>query len=90
MLLIKLFASILEAYKYYCGIYAKGSSWSYNYDDEVKTKYTAWVTYLGVSKPGYTGSYAGKKHLQEVLMESVGLLILMKVILILNQANMLK
>ena len=54
----KAFCSILEEHNYYCGIYASGSRWSYNFDDEVKTKYTAWVAHWGVSKPSYTGSYA--------------------------------
>ena len=54
----KAFCSILEAHNYYCGIYASGSRWSYNFDNEVKTKYTAWVAHWDVSKPTYSGDYA--------------------------------
>ena len=32
----KAFCKILEAEKYYCGIYASGSHWSSDFDDEVK------------------------------------------------------
>ena len=53
----KAFCEILEAKKYYCGIYASGSRWSNNFDKEVRTKYTVWIAHWGVSQPSYTGSY---------------------------------
>ena len=53
----KAFCSILEAQKYYCGIYSSGSRWSNNFDNEVRTKYTVWIAHWGVKKPTYTGTY---------------------------------
>ena len=53
----KAFCKILEAEKYYCGIYASGSHWSSDFDDEVKRKYTVWIAHWEVKKPTYKGKY---------------------------------
>lgn len=53
----KEFCSILESNGYYCGIYASGSRWTSNFNNEIRTKYTVWIAHWGVSKPSYTGSY---------------------------------
>ena len=53
----KAFCDILEAKKYYCGIYASGSRLSSNFNNEVRTKYTVWIAHWGVAKPSYTGTY---------------------------------
>lgn len=51
------FCSILEANRYYCGIYASASRLNSNFDQDVKDKYTIWVAHWGVPQPSYTGTY---------------------------------
>ena len=53
----KAFCEILEANKFFCGIYSGASHLNHNFDDEVKTKFTIWVAHWGVEKPSYTGEY---------------------------------
>ena len=53
----KAFCNILEANKYFCGIYSSAYKWSYSFDREVRSRYTVWVAHWGVSKPSYSGAY---------------------------------
>ena len=53
----KAFCDILEANRFFCGIYSGASHLNHNFDDEVKTKFTIWVAHWGVEKPSYTGEY---------------------------------
>ena len=53
----KAFCEILEANKFFCGIYSGASHLNHNFDDYVKTKFTIWVAHWGVEKPSYKGDY---------------------------------
>ena len=53
----KAFCQVLEANKYYCGIYSSTNYLNNYFDSEVKTKFTIWVAHWGVEKPSYTGEY---------------------------------
>ena len=51
------FCDIMQANKYYCGIYSSASPLTHNFNSDVKNKYTIWVAHYGVSKPAYSGAY---------------------------------
>ena len=51
------FCGILEANKYYCGIYASASALDSYFDSYVKERYTIWVAHWDVSRPSYSGAY---------------------------------
>ena len=53
----KAFCQILEANKYYCGIYSSTNTFNNYFDDEVKQKYTIWLAHWNVEKPTYKGKY---------------------------------
>ena len=53
----KAFCEVLEANKYFCGIYSSASAFNYNFDDYTKTKFTVWVANWDVDVPSYKGSY---------------------------------
>ena len=53
----KAFCNILEANKYFCGIYSSKSFFDDYFDDEVKTKYTIWLAQWNVEVPTYKGKY---------------------------------
>ena len=53
----KAFCEILEANKFYCGIYSGASHLNHNFDDEVKSKFTIWVAHWDVDKPKYDGKH---------------------------------
>ena len=51
------FCGVLEANKYYCGIYSSTNTFNNYFDDDVKTKYTIWLAHWDVEKPTYKGTY---------------------------------
>lgn len=51
------FCDILQSNKYFCGIYSSASPLTYNFNSDVKNRYTIWVAHYGVSKPSYSGAY---------------------------------
>ena len=51
------FCSILEANKYYCGIYSSTYFLNTYFDDDVKTRYTIWLAHWDVEVPTYQGEY---------------------------------
>ena len=53
----KAFCEILEANKFFCGVYSGASHLNHNFDDYVKEKFTIWVAHWGVEKPNYKGAY---------------------------------
>ena len=53
----KAFCNILEANKYFCGIYSSTSFFDEYFDDEVKTRYTIWLAHWNVEVPTYKGKY---------------------------------
>ena len=53
----KAFCNVLEANKFFCGIYSSAYKWSYSFDREVRSRYTAWVAHWDVSRPSYNGEY---------------------------------
>jgi len=53
----KAFCSVLESQKYFCGIYSSAYPLSYNFNSDVKNRYSIWVAHYDVSKPSYSGSY---------------------------------
>ena len=53
----KAFCSVLEANKYYCGIYSSTNYLNNYFDDYVKEKFTIWVAHWDVEKPTYKGTY---------------------------------
>ena len=53
----KAFCQVLEANKYYCGIYSSTNTFNNYFDDEVKQKYTIWLAHQNVEKPTYKGKY---------------------------------
>ena len=53
----KAFCEVLEANKYYCGIYSSTNFLNNYFDDYVKEKFTIWVAHWDVEKPTYKGTY---------------------------------
>ncbi len=53
----KAFCEVLEANKYYCGIYSSASALNNYFNDYTKTKFTIWVAHWDVDVPSYKGSY---------------------------------
>ena len=53
----KAFCEVLEANKYYCGIYSSTNFLNNYFDDYVKQKFTIWVAHWNVEKPTYKGKY---------------------------------
>ena len=53
----KAFCDVLEANKYYCGIYCSTYFLDTYFDDSVKSRYTIWLAHWDVDVPSYTGSY---------------------------------
>ena len=53
----KAFCDVMEANKYYCGIYSSASPLTYNFDSSVTERYTIWVAHYGVERPSYYGEY---------------------------------
>ena len=53
----KTFCNILEANKFYCGIYSSTNSFNNYFDDYVKTHYTIWLAHWDVPVPTYQGKY---------------------------------
>jgi GH25 family lysozyme M1 (1,4-beta-N-acetylmuramidase) len=53
----KAFCEVLEANKYYCGIYSSTNYLNNYFNDEVKKKFTIWVAHWNVEKPTYKGTY---------------------------------
>lgn len=53
----KVFCDIMEQNKYYCGIYSSSYPLTYNFNDDIRKKYTIWIAHYGVSKPSYKGDY---------------------------------
>ena len=53
----KAFCDILEANKYYCGIYCSTYFLNTYFDDEVKNRYTIWLAEWEVEVPTYQGYY---------------------------------
>ena len=53
----KAFCEILEANKFFCGVYSGASHLNHNFDDYVKEKFTILVAHWGVEKPNYKGAY---------------------------------
>ena len=53
----KAFCSVLEANKYYCGIYSSTNYLNNYFDDYVKEKFTIWVAHWDIEKPTYKGTY---------------------------------
>ena len=53
----KSFCEVLEANKYYCGIYSSTNYLNNYFNDEVKKKFTIWVAHWDVEKPTYKGTY---------------------------------
>ena len=47
----KAFCEVLEANKYYCGLYSSSSSFNAYFNDEVKTAYALWVAQWSSSEP---------------------------------------
>jgi GH25 family lysozyme M1 (1,4-beta-N-acetylmuramidase) len=53
----KAFCEVLEANKYYCGIYSSAGAFKSYFNNYVKEKFTIWVAHWDVSKPSYSGTY---------------------------------
>jgi len=53
----KAFCNILEANKFFCGIYSSTYFFDTYFDDEVKTRYTIWLAHWDVEVPTYKGKY---------------------------------
>ena len=53
----KAFCEILEANKYYCGIYSSTNFFNNYFDSYVKEKFTIWLAHWDVDKPSYQGRY---------------------------------
>ena len=53
----KAFCNILEANKFFCGIYSSTYFFDTYFDDEVKTRYTIWLAHWDVEVPTYKGQY---------------------------------
>ena len=53
----KAFCDVLEANKYYCGIYCSTYFLDTYFDDSVKNRYTIWLAHWDVEVPTYKGSY---------------------------------
>ena len=53
----KAFCEILEANKFFCGIYSSASALNSYFDDEVKTSFSIWVAHWDVDVPSYYGDY---------------------------------
>ena len=51
------FCDVLEANRYYCGIYSSTYTFNTYFDDDVKTKYTIWLAHWDVDVPSYDGPY---------------------------------
>lgn len=51
------FCSILEANRFYCGIYSSASRLNSQFAADVKQKYSIWVAHWGVPAPSYYGTY---------------------------------
>ena len=53
----KAFCNILEANKYYCGIYCSTYYLNTYFYDDVKNRYTIWLAHWDVDVPTYKGDY---------------------------------
>ena len=53
----KAFCNILEANKYYCGIYCSTYYLNTYFNDDVKNRYTIWLAHWDVDVPTYKGDY---------------------------------
>ena len=53
----KAFCEVLEANKYYCGIYSSASALNSYFDSYVKEKFTIWVAHWDADVPAYKGAY---------------------------------
>ena len=53
----KAFCEILEANKYYCGIYSSASYLNSYFDAYTKEKFTIWVAHWDADVPAYKGAY---------------------------------
>ena len=53
----KAFCNILEANKFFCGIYSSTYFFDTYFDNEVKTRYTIWLAHWDVEVPTYKGKY---------------------------------
>ena len=53
----KAFCQVLEANKYYCGIYSSASSLNSYFDSYVREKFTIWVAHWDAAQPSYYGPY---------------------------------
>ena len=53
----KAFCDVMEANKYYCGIYSSAYYLSNVFDKSVTNRYTIWVAHYGVNRPSYYGEY---------------------------------
>ena len=53
----KAFCEVLEANKYFCGIYSSASALNTYFDSYTKETYTIWVSDLDKDVPAYNGTY---------------------------------
>ena len=53
----KAFCQVLEANKYYCGVYSSASALNSYFDSYVKSQYTIWVAHWDAVTPAYSGPY---------------------------------
>ena len=53
----KAFCNILEANKYYCGVYSSTYYFNTYFYDDVKNRYTIWLAHWDVDVPTYKGDY---------------------------------
>ena len=51
------FCDVMEASKYFCGIYSGAWNLNHNFNDRVKQRFSIWVAHWGVSQPGYNREY---------------------------------
>lgn len=54
---VKAFCSVLEANRFYCGLYTTVNYLNKYFDSDVRTKYTIWVADWDVPRPSYYGTY---------------------------------
>lgn len=55
--IITAFLERVEAAGYWVGLYMSASPLNTLVSDEIKKRYAVWVAHIGVSKPGYNGTY---------------------------------
>ena len=53
----KAFCEVLEANKYYCGLYSSAGALNSYFDSYVKEKFTIWVAHWDAVTPSYSGPY---------------------------------